>query len=187
MKTQKRVVIVHGAFGNPQENWFPWLKVQLEKDGYESIVPQFPTPENQNPKSWLAILDKAVQTFDENLVMVGHSLGPALILRKLELLESPIKAAFLVSPFIGALNLPDFDSVNAPFFVTPFNWEKIRKNSKKFSAYNGDNDPYVPLERGKEVARNLGIDLQVIKNGGHINAAAGYTKFEKLLQDIKSL
>lgn len=187
MNKKHRVVIVHGAYGSPQENWFPWLKEQLEADGYEAIVPQFPTPEGQNPKAWLEILNREVSTFDGNLIMVGHSLGPALILRKLEQLEKPIRATFLVSVFVGALGLADFDPINLPFFDPPYNWEKIKKNSGKFFVYNSDNDPYVPLEQGKQVAEKLGVKLNVIQGGGHINASAGYTKFERLLSDIKSL
>jgi len=187
MKKTLRVVIVHGAYGSPEENWFPWLKEQLEGDGHKVIVPRFPTPEGQNPKAWMDILNKEIPAFDEELIMVGHSLGPALILRKLENVEKPIRATFLVSVFVGALGLPDFDSINIPFFDPPFNWEKIRKNSGKFYVYNGDNDPYVPLEQGERVADKLGVKLNVIKNGGHINASAGYTKFERLLTDIRSL
>lgn len=187
MKKTLQVVIVHGAYGSPEENWFPWLKEQLENDGYHVVVPQFPTPEGQKPKAWLDILNKEVPRFDENLIMVGHSLGPAMILRKLENVERPIRASFLVSVFVGALGLPDFDPINVPFFDPPFNWAKIKKNCREFFVYNGDNDPYVPLEQGERVANNLGVKVNVIKGGGHINKSAGYTKFERLLLDIKSL
>lgn len=187
MLTPYRVVIVHGAYGNPEENWFPWLKQQLENDGRKVFVPTFPTPQGQDPKAWMQILDTEVQNFGKDLVMVGHSLGPALILRKLEIVKEPIRAAFLISPFVGNLGLPDFDSINAPFFVPPFNWTKIKSNCPEFYTYSGDNDPYVPLSKGEEVAKNLGAMMQVIKGGGHINASAGYTRFDKLLADIRAL
>jgi len=83
--------------------------------------------------------------------------------------------------------LPDFDPINIPFFDPPFNWAKIRKNSSKFYVYNSDNDPYVPLVQGERVAEKLGVKLNVVKGGGHINASAGFTKFERLLTDIRSL
>ena len=28
-------IIIHGIYGHPEENWFPWLKNKLEGMGYE--------------------------------------------------------------------------------------------------------------------------------------------------------
>ena len=187
MRNNLQAVIIHGTEGTPEENWFPWLKSELEKLGYKVAAPQFPTPENQNPKSWLAVLDQAVTKFDNNLIMIGHSLGAALILRKLEQLQQPIRASFFASGFVGNIGNPHFDSLNAPFFRTPFDWNRIRRNCQDFFAYFGDNDPYVPREKAEELAKDLNIRLRIIKGGGHLNASAGYTHFDTLLQDIKTI
>lgn len=32
-------IIIHGAYGAPQENWFPWMRSQLEQIGYTVYVP----------------------------------------------------------------------------------------------------------------------------------------------------
>lgn len=45
----------------------------------------------------------------------------------------------------------------------------------------------MPLEKGKEIAKNLGTNVQLIQGAGHFNAEAGYTTFDKLLEDIKKL
>jgi len=182
----KTVVIIHGAYGSPEENWFPWLRTRLEEMNVKAIVPRFPTPEHQLLSSWLRILDQEVGEYDEDTIAVGHSLGPALILRKLEELKRPICAAYLVSGFLGRIGQPAFDDLNANFFVEPFDWKVIRSNSKKFYVYNSDNDPYVPLSKGQELASNLGVELRIVHGGGHINKAAGYTEFPRLLEDIKA-
>lgn len=187
MEKNLKAVIVHGAYGHPRENWFPWLKAELEKLGCRVVVPRFPTPEGQEPKKWLSVLDEAVSKFDDNLIMIGHSIGCALILRKLEQLRQPIRATFLVSGFVGKLGNPEFDPLNAPFFCDPLDWEKIKHNCREFFVYNGDNDPYVPLQKGQELAQNLGTQLRVVKKGGHINEAAGFTRFDVLLEDIKHM
>ena len=51
--------------------------------------------------------------------------------------------------------------------------------------FHSDNDPYVPLEKAKNLAKNLDADLTIVKNAGHFNEKAGYTKFELLLDKIK--
>ncbi len=182
-----KVIIVHGAYGSPEENWLPWLKSVLESSGFEVFVPKFPTPENQNLENWMEILNGYEKYFDSDLVMVGHSLGPALILRKLETLDMPIKATFLVAGFLGKIGNPDFDGINSSFFGKEFNWENIRKNCKHFEVFHSDNDPYVSLDHGKKIAENLGVELTLIKGAGHFNKQAGYTEFPLLLNRIKEL
>jgi predicted alpha/beta hydrolase family esterase len=88
---------------------------------------------------------------------------------------------------LGKLGLEQFDVINESFVCREFNWEQIRRNAGKVYVYNSDNDPYVPLSKGKELAEKLGVKLIIIKNAGHINASAGYTTFPRLLEDIRTL
>ncbi len=48
--------IFHGIYGHPEENWFPWPKMEIEKLGYACIVPKFPTPLDQSLESWLRVI-----------------------------------------------------------------------------------------------------------------------------------
>ena len=181
------VIIVHGSFGCPAENWFPWLKEELEKLGCKAFVPKFPTPEGQSLKNWLTAFEEYRQHLNEETVLVGHSLGPAFILSVLEELEKPVKAALFVAGFTGKLNNPKFDEMNRSFAEKEFNWEKIRKNCGQFFVFHADNDPYVPLEKAKELANNLGVEPIIVREAGHFNDASGYTKFLLILEKIKSL
>lgn len=55
MREEMNVIIVHGAYGHPQENWFDWLKKELENMAVPCHVPPLPTPENQGLDQWLEI------------------------------------------------------------------------------------------------------------------------------------
>lgn len=187
MSGQKQVVIVHGAYGYPGENWFPWLQGQLEAKGYSVTVPTFPTPEGQTLQNWMQVLDHAVPSIGPDTIMVGHSTGPLLILKKLEQLKAPITATYLVSPFVHELGKPEFDSINSGFYQGGFDWPKIVRNAGQSFVYSSDNDPYVPLKYGQEVAERLAARFAVIPGAGHFNAAAGYTRFDRLLTDILAL
>lgn len=179
------VFIIHGAYGNPEENWFPWLKSELEKLGCRVFVPKFPTPENQSLENWLKVFEEYKQYLNEDSIVVGHSLGPVFLLNILEKLDKPIKAAFFVSGFVGLLENPEFDNINKSFVDKNFDWQKIKQNCKKFYVFHSDNDPYVPLEKAEQLAKNLGVDVILVKNAGHFNEKAGYTKFELLLEKVK--
>lgn len=186
-ETTFRVVIIHGSFGNAGENWFPWLAEQVRDLGNEVVVPTFPTPEGQSLDAWRHQFDKRVGALTRNTVLVGHSLGPGFILNLLEASPIAIKGTFLVSGFLGRLGLPEFDAVNESFVCRSFDWNRIRRHAGEVHLYHSDNDPYVPLEKGQELAANLRASLTVIKGGGHINAAAGFTTFPLLLDDLTHL
>ena len=178
------VFLIHGSYGYPEENWLPWLKNELEKLGYTVYVPKFPTPEGQILDNWLNVFEEYKRYLDTSSIIIGHSCGVAFILNLLERINHPIKAAFLVAGSVGLLH-NEFDKVSSTFTDKPFNWEKIRNNCKKFYVFHSDNDPYVPLKHGEELAKNLGVKLILVKNAGHFNEMAGYTKFDLLLEKIK--
>lgn len=179
------MIIIHGTGGSPSGNWFPWLKSELEKLNYKVFVPEFPTPKNQSLESWLDVFKSYERYLDKNTIVVGHSLGVAFLLNILEKLNHPIKSAFFVSGFLGLLNNPEFDELNKTFSAKSFDWDKIKSNCRKFYVINSDNDPYVPIEKGKELAEKLNVKLTIIKNAGHINSESGCDKFQFLFEKIK--
>ncbi len=179
------VIIIHGTGGSPKGNWFPWLKSELEKLNYKVFVPKFPTPKNQSLKNWLDVFKNYEQYLDKNAIVIGHSLGVAFLLTILEKVNHPIKFAFFVSGFLGLLNNPEFDELNKTFTAKSFDWGEIKSNCQKFYIINSDSDPYVPIEKGEDLAKKLNVKLTIIKNAGHINSESGYNKFELLLEKIK--
>ena len=127
--------IIHGSFGTPQENWFPWLRGELEKEGCSVFVPRFPTPQNQSLESWLKAFEKYRQHLGKDSVLVGHSLGPAFILNLLETTKKPVKACFFVAGFVGSLGNPKFDDLNSTFEAKELKWENIKKNCNRFFVF----------------------------------------------------
>jgi uncharacterized protein len=181
------IFIIHGAYGNPEENWFPWLKSELEKLDYKVFVPKFPTPENQSLENWIKVFDGYKQHLKENSIVIGHSLGSAFLLNIVENLDKSIKAALFVSGFLDLSGNPDFDNINRHFIEKSFDWQKIRQNCPKFFVFHSDNDPYIPLIQAEKLAKNLDVNVILVKNAGHFNEKAGYYKFDLILEKIKSL
>ena len=177
------VLIIHGIGGDPNENWFPWLKKELEAQGHNAVVPAFPNADKPLLKEWLDHFDSLHQTLEADSVLIGHSLGAAFALRLLERLEHPIKAVFLIAPVSGPLD-NRFDHLMGTFSHNAFDFDRIRKNCAQFFVYHADNDPYIPLETAEQLSKNLHATFRLIPSGGHLNAKAGYTSFEALGQEI---
>ena len=178
------VTIIHGTMSSPNANWFPWLSSELGKKGIKVKIPKFPTPDGQNLGNWLKIFDLEVGPLNSNSILIGHSVGAAFSLRVLERLAQPICATYLVAGFVGPIGNPDFDPLIKTFIDRPFEWDRVKSGSAIFRAYSGDKDPYVARELGLEIVQKLGIELNVIADGGHLNAEAGYTEFPELLEDV---
>lgn len=181
----KNAIIIHGAFGYPEENWFPWMKENLERLGYEIHVPAFPTPEGQTFDGWLQILRQ--YTLDNETIMIGHSTGALFIPPALQALKKSVKAAFLIAPFMHALGHPMFDALNESFVAQRWCGKNSQKMAGHFFVYYSDNDPYIPAKESKDFARRLNAKTIEIAGAGHFNSAAGYIEFPDLLHKITTL
>ena len=177
------IFIIHGAYGYPGENWFPWMKSELEKLGHKVFVPKFPTPEGQSLQSWMKVFDEYVKHVNEDSIIIGHSIGPGLILRLLE--KHKFRAAFLVAGFIGTLGFEEIDEINSTFFKDSIDWSTIKGNCKNITVIGSNDDPYVPLKKTNELAKKLDVKPIIISEGGHFNLNSGYDKFEFLLEEMK--
>lgn len=179
---KKRVFIIHGWEGAPDSNWFPWLKKELGKYGFEVSVPQMPNADFPKKAGWLAHLQKIVGEPDENTFFVGHSLGVTAILRYLESLSKgeKISGAILVAGVAKSIGIRELES----FFTKPFDYERIKRTAKHIIVVNSDNDPYVPLSHGETLRDELGAKLIIIPNGQHLNAGNGYFEFPLVLEEI---
>jgi predicted alpha/beta hydrolase family esterase len=182
----KHALIFHGTGGYPGENWFPWLKTELENREYQVAVPQFPTPEDQSLATWLKVLRDYKDYLSEDTIVIGHSLGGLFLLRVLEQLDTPIRSAFFIGTSVGEKPIKFYASDFA-FSGFDFDWAKIRHGARHFEVWHSDNDPYVSLANGKKLSSELGVELNFIPNAGHFNAAAGYTTFLPLLDKIVEL
>lgn len=185
---KSNVFIFHGTEGYPEENWFPWLKEKLEGKDCRVFVPQFPSPKRE-PASileWLKVLKDYEQYIKEDTVLIGHSLGGVFTLRILEKLKHQVKAVFLIGTPVGIKLILNYNRDNS-FSSFNFDWDNIKNKSEHFFVYHSDNDPYVSLENGKQLAKELGIKLTFIPNAGHFNTKAGYTNFPDLLEKIEAI
>ncbi len=180
------ILIVHGAYGGPEKHWIPWIKEKLENHGYNVVVPRFPDPQSHDLNSWLMVFNDYRKYLDKDSLIIGHEIGSIFIFHILEELKDKVRAVFLVSSFIGKPTHEKFKVINPEFINKEFQWEKIKKSCQRFYLYHGNNDPYIPVEDAITLAENLDANLNLIRNGGHLDQNSGYLMFELLLEEIKN-
>ena len=179
-----KAVIFHGTLGSPEGNWFPWLRSTLTNEGWNVAIPSLPTPKNQSLDSWTTAFKNQMSDPNDIDLLIGHSLGATFILRLLENNLVQPQQVILVSAFIDKIDNVEYDTLNHSFINHPYQWDMIKQNSKKITLLHGSDDPYVPLEQPKTIAKNLGAPLHTIKNGGHLNTESGYTEFPDIFSYI---
>ena len=163
----KRTVIVHAWEGYPKYCWYPQTKKELEKKAFKVRVPEMPETANPKLSGWLPKLKETIKKPDENLFLVGHSLGCITIMRYLESLSGKEKVGgvVFVAGFTDDLGYKELTN----FFTKPINFEKVKRGTKNFYAINSDNDPYVPLSYGELLKEKLGAKLIIKHNMGHFS------------------
>jgi len=183
----KNALVIHGAYGNNQDNWIPWLVQNLAQQGYAVTAPNFPTPEHQNLTAWLQVINELQYNFNNETVIIGHSIACAFMLSILE--QHTVKQAIFVAGFIDDLTTPEFDAtqfdtINTTFYAKQFNWEAINNNTKNITIIHSDNDPYVPLWHAEKIGTQLNVKPLIIPGGGHFGSREGCVEFPELLEVI---
>ena len=75
-------LLIHGSFGSPFVNWFPYLRNEIEKRNYVVYTPDFPTGVGyQNYNNWSKVLESYVSCgiINENTIIYAHSIAPIFV------------------------------------------------------------------------------------------------------------
>lgn len=181
------VFLVHGTFGKPFENWFPWLEEELTKERVNCIIPSFPTPEHQNYTDWERLMDYYcdIGIIDRETVLVGHSCGSIFLVHYMLSHKLRVKGLICVSGYNNFISGYDLmDKLNESFYIEASDLN-VSTLAEKVFAFYGDNDPNIPQEYLNNFAVAIGGQVNCIANAGHFNASAGYLKCEIVLDAIK--
>lgn len=186
----KQALILHGTGGSSQSNWFPWLKTELEKQGYKVWCPDLPNadfPDSQVYNKFL--LSNPDFQITNDTILIGHSSGAVAILGLLQALpdDVTVKESFLVGAFSHVLPEEDDWKMLQGLFTTPFDFDKIKQRSKGSHFIHSDDDPYCPLEQAEYLCDKVEGELIVLPGQKHFStgtAGERYREFPYLLRLI---
>ncbi len=127
----------------PSDGWNDTLGKKLGTD-YDVMLPEMPNWMNAKYIEWKIWFDKFGKFFEDDIVMIGHSLGGIFLAKYLSenLFPKKIKAVFLLAaPYdLGG----DSDSLGD--FALPKDLSKITDQCKNVFIYHSKDDPVVKFK-----------------------------------------
>lgn len=187
-ETMKKVYLIHGYGGEPNGGWRPWLMGKLAREEVWACALAMPMADEPKKDEWVKEMQRVIGTPNENIFLVGHSLGVPAILRYLESLptDSVIGGVVLVSGPIHPLYTERHASI-AHFMSEPFDFVHIQKVCKQFAVIHGDNDEVVTFDHAAELAQQLGCSAVSIPGGGHLNGSSGWYELPEALEALNKM
>src|SRR3989344_1088659 len=175
----KAIFIPGNGGGTPRDNWFPYLKTELEKLDVEVIDKDFPDSELAREKFWIPFLHELGA--DENTILIGHSSGAVASMRYAEnnkiLGSAPIGACYT--------DLGDENEKLSGYYNRPWDWEKIKSNQKWIVQFASTDDPWIPVEEARFIYEKLNTDYHEFTDQGHFGGDYFKETFPELLEAIK--
>jgi hypothetical protein len=187
-----RAYIVHGWDGNPDEPVLKWLRLELEKLGWEVTAPAMPDPGTPTIESWVQKLKEIIDNPSEDTVLVGHSVGCQACLRYVETLpeETKIRGLALLAPWME-LDQQTIEEegeevveIARPWMETPIDFEKVKRLVGKSVAIFSDNDPFVSLTQVEVFKNKLGAETLIEHGMGHFSPSDNVSELPSLLKVV---
>lgn len=169
-----RVIVLHGYLSNPADNWFGWLKDELEASGIAVEVPALPQSDAPELEPWVATAVAAIGRPDERTGIVGHSLGAVTALHALDRIggDWALGALIAVSGFVEVSpELPEL----AAFTATRPDLERTAARTRSRVAVLSDNDYLVPPSLSRDLGAALDAEIITVPDAGHFIVADGVT------------
>ncbi len=200
---KKQILLVHGAesFENydayleylrnakfdleedkkKEKRWRFSLEKNLDSD-FEIIRPTMPNKQNAKYKEWKIWFEKITPYLEDNIVLIGHSLGGIFLAKYLSENDFPRKiiATYLIAP--------PYDEKDADYsladFALPDSLKKLEEQGGQIYLYHSQDDPIVPFVDIDKYAKSLPkAEKVVFKEKGHFMQE----EFPELVNSIRHL
>jgi len=173
----KKVIIVHGWGGNPNNHWFPSVADSLKQEGFQVEVPEMPNTNKPEMSAWVNKLTEIVPKPNRETYFIGHSIGCQAILRYLDSLKGGVQVGkiVLVAPYLhNALD-------------KSIDFEKVKRHISNITAIFSDNDEEVSLS-DKEIFKAL-LDAKIIveHNKGHFTEGDNVIEFPLVVKEVVTI
>ena len=180
-KKQIKVIFLHGNWNSsPKDNWFPYLKQELEKLGLTVVARQFPDADLARSCYWLPFLKDELKA-DEFSILVGHSSGAIAAMRFAQ--ENKFIGSILVGTY--HTDLKDEKEKASGYFDSPWQWNAIKNNQEWIVQFASTDDPFIPIQEARFVHEQLNSEYYEFDDQGHFGYEPRKETLPELVEVIK--
>jgi serine hydrolase len=176
----QKVLLLHGWGGSDYPHWQSWLAGEIVKEyGYVKFL-RFSNYDEPRLNVWLDELTTALEEFKPDIV-ICHSLANTLWFHLCNTQNiREIQKLYLVAP--PSMNchveeLKEFFPVKSPKNL----------HAKETLLITSTNDPYMSVEEAKALQKELGIEMKMLENAGHINSDSGFGEWPWMLEELQKV
>lgn len=162
------------------KDWQENLADDLGKE-FQVVRPEMPSKRNAKYLEWKIWFEKFFPFLNDEVVLVGSSLGGTFLAKYLAENQFPkkIKVIFLIATCFD--DLPEEPLLD---FGLPENLKKIQSQSKKIILYQSKDDDVVPFAHLAKFQQALPkATVRIFEDRGHFNQE----ELPELVEDIKNL
>ncbi|WP_164670724.1 RBBP9/YdeN family alpha/beta hydrolase [Virgibacillus doumboii] len=182
---KKQILFIHSAGPQGMHEGSSDLIAYLQKnlgDKCNLLYPEMPDPEDPKYRPWKEQLEREIALLDNEVILIGHSLGAAVLLKYLseEKFRPSISGLFLIaSPYWGKDNDWQFEE-----FTLADNFTENLPKISQLVIYHSRNDEIVPFAHLEHYAKALPQAVTHVVEGADHAFSSG---LPELVDDIKHM
>jgi uncharacterized protein len=165
----RHAVLVHGKGGSPETSWLPWLWQELQARGYNCESPSFPPQDDSKLADWFVVFNRLKVEFTKT-VFIAHARGAMALLRWINTLAPTTRISQVITVscnFDFQPNRTDGDE----FYSQPLDYDDLMRKCRNFIVIHSQDDPYVPIAAGEQLAAHLKAKFVPYKTAGHFGSS----------------
>jgi predicted alpha/beta hydrolase family esterase len=163
---------VHGLGGSGPEHWQTWLALRLRERGLRVAYPDLPAADAPSLEAWCEALEAELAALGPDAVVVCHSLGAVCWLQLAARLRRRLaERVLLVAPPSAGARIPEI----AEFVPPPLDREAVAIAAGATRLVcDSAGDWSCPEGAAGLYAEPLGLPVDEVPGGAHLNVDAGY-------------
>ena len=185
----KTVYIVHGREWSPEHWWIAWLTKQLWDRWYVVYPLAMPSPTHPVIEEWVSLLDAKIQSYGNDVIIIGHSVGVQAILRRAQHLTKEQYFWLLISVawWFDLTGLNEDERKIAETWLNDQNvdWTESATHFSTVKAIFSDDDPWVPISNSLQFHKLLWAEIVIESEMGHIYRRNPEKWYERLLRIVE--